>query len=311
MRTAVFGAGGIGGYLGGRLSQSGEEVTVIARGDHLEAIQERGLRVDSIKGDFVAHPELVTSNPAQVGNVDLIILGVKAWQVSDAVKIMNPMIGPSTSVLLVQNGVDAPAKLAAVLGAEHVVIGLCMLRSFIVGPGHLRHTSDVYPNIQLGEMASIAQGRVEGLSLIFKTIGLSVIVPEDINVALWEKFLVFSVASGMGAITRTTTGIWRSIPETRQMAETAVRELVSVGQSQGINLSDQTFNSTMGLIDNWAEDHTTSMAKDLIEGRPSELEAAIGHVVQLGLESGLDVPMIKFMHNSLLPQELQARSHRA
>ena len=308
MRTAVFGAGGIGGYLGGRLSQAGGEVVVIARGDHLDAIRKRGLTVDSIKGDFVANPEFVTNDPSQVGKVDLIILGVKAWQVPDAAEVMHPMIGPKTAVLLVQNGVDAPAQLAAVLGAEHVVIGLCMLRSFIVGPGYLRHTADVYPNLQLGEMALSTTDRVEELSQIFKKIGLSVTIPSDIYAALWEKYLVFSVASALGAITRTTTGVWRSIPETRQMAETAVRELVRVGQSQGIKLSDQTFDNTMRLIDNWAEDHTTSMAKDLMEGRPSELEAAIGHVVGLGRESGVDAPMINFIHHSLLPQELQARS---
>ena len=100
MRIAIFGAGGIGGYLGGRLTQAGEEVVLIARGEHLQAIRDRGLKVDSIKGDFVARPSLVTSDPKNVGFVDVIILGVKSWQVVDAAEAMRPMIGPNTFVIL-------------------------------------------------------------------------------------------------------------------------------------------------------------------------------------------------------------------
>ena len=109
MRIAVFGAGGIGGYLGGRLSQAGEEVVLIARGEHLKAIREHGLKVDSIKGDFVAAPALATDNPAEAGVVDAVILGVKAWQVAEAAEAMRPMIGPNTFVLPLQNGVEATA----------------------------------------------------------------------------------------------------------------------------------------------------------------------------------------------------------
>ena len=308
MRVGIFGAGGIGGYLGGRLSQAGEEVVVIARGDHLNAIQKDGLRVDSIKGDFIAYPQLVTDDPANAGEVDTIILGVKAWQVEEAAEAMRPMVGPTTVVVPLQNGVEAPAQLSDVLGPEHVVIGLCMLRSFIVGPGHLRHTTDVYPNMQLGEMAGDMDSRVEMLSSIFEKVGLSVTKPDDIHVALWEKFLLFSVASGMGAITRSTTGVWRNNTETRQMAETAVSEIVNVALSQGINLPDDSIPETMRLIDSWADGHSTSMAKDLMEGRPSELEAAIGFIVRLGSETGIDTSVNTFIRNCLLLQELEARA---
>ena len=137
MRIAIFGAGGIGGYLGGRLTQAGEEVVLIARGEHLQAIQDRGLKVDSIKGDFVARPSLVTSDPKNVGFVDVIILGVKSWQVVDAAEAMRPMIGPNTFVVPMQNGVEAPGQLASVLGENNVVVGLGGLISYIGGPGHI------------------------------------------------------------------------------------------------------------------------------------------------------------------------------
>ena len=120
MRIAIFGAGGIGGYLGGRLSQAGEEVVLIARGEHLQAIRDHGLKVDSIKGDFVVTPSLATSDPEEVGFVDVVILGVKAWQVLDAAEAMRPMIGPNTFVVPMQNGVESPGQLASVLGENAV-----------------------------------------------------------------------------------------------------------------------------------------------------------------------------------------------
>ncbi|HCP23400.1 MAG TPA: 2-dehydropantoate 2-reductase, partial [Dehalococcoidia bacterium] len=151
MRIAIFGAGGIGGYLGGRLAQSGEEVVLIARGEHLKAIREHGLRVDSIKGDFVATPALATANPTEAGPVDAVILGVKGWQVRDAAMAMRPMIGPDTFVVPMQNGVDAPAQLVEVLGERTVVVGLGGLVSYIVGPGHILHAGGE-PYVSFGEM---------------------------------------------------------------------------------------------------------------------------------------------------------------
>ncbi len=307
MRLAVFGAGGIGGYIGGRLAQAGEEVVLIARGEHLAAIQQRGLRVDSPKGDFVAHPALATDHPSQVGEVDAVILAVKAWHVPEAAQALRPMVGQATAVVPLQNGVDAPSQLAAVLGAEHVLIGICTVRSFIVGPGYVRHTLDVDPNLQLGEMDNRPSDRVERLRRVLENAGLSVAIPQDIHAALWEKFLAFSVASGIGAITRATTGEWRGLRETRQIAEAAAHEALAVAQASGITISDQAVGAVMRLIDSVAQCHSTSVVKDIRDGRPSELEASIGVVVRLGREVGVDTPVSTFIYSSLLPQELKAR----
>ena len=307
MRIAVFGAGGIGGYIGGLLAQTGQEVVLIARGEHLKAIQQRGLKVDSPKGDFVAYPALATDDPNQVGEVDTVILGVKAWQVPEAAQAVRSMVGKATAVMPIQNGVEAPSQLAAVLGSEHVVIGLVIVRSLIAGPGHIRHVLEVDPNFQLGEMDKHHSDRVERLRRALENAGLSVKTPPDIHVAMWEKFLTFCVASGMGAITRATSGVWRSLPETRQMAEAAAHEVMAVAQARGIAISDQADKASMRIIDNFLEGHSTSMAIDIVEGRPSELEAATGLVVRLGREEGVDTPVTTLIHNSLLPQEMKAR----
>jgi 2-dehydropantoate 2-reductase len=109
MRIAIFGTGGVGGYFGGRLAQAGEDVVFIARGDHLQAMSRHGLRVDSINGDFVLESVQATDDPAQVGIVDVVLLGVKAWQVPDAAEAIRPMVGSETVVLPLQNGVEAPS----------------------------------------------------------------------------------------------------------------------------------------------------------------------------------------------------------
>ena len=307
MRIAVFGAGGIGGYIGGRLAQTGEEVVLIARGEHLQAIQQRGLRVDSPKGDFVAYPALATDDPNQVGEVDAVILGVKTWHVPEAAQAVHPMVGQATAVVPLQNGVDAPSQLAAVLGAEHVLIGICTVRRLIVGPGHIRHMLDVDPNLQLGEMDNRSSDRVEGLRRVLENAGLSVAVPPAIHAALWEKFMAFAVASGMGAITRETTEVWRTLPETRKMAEVAAYELLAVARARSIAISEKAVEAVMRLLDSVAQGHTTSVVKDIMDGKPSELEATVGVVVRLSQEVGVDTPVNAFIYNSLLPQELNAR----
>ncbi len=137
MRIAIFGTGGVGGYFGGRLAQAGEEIVFIARGKHLQGLHTHGLKVESIKGDFVIHPVQATDDPAEVGVVDVVLVGVKAWQAPEAAQAIRPLIGPETFVVPLQNGVEAPTQLADVLGTEHVIGGLCGIISFVTGSGHL------------------------------------------------------------------------------------------------------------------------------------------------------------------------------
>jgi len=226
MKIAVFGAGAVGCYLGGRLTQSVDEVIFIARGKHLQAMKNNGLKVDSINGDFIVNPVRATDNPEDVGIVDMVLVTVKTWQVSDAVKSMKPMVGPETYVLPIQNGVEAPSQLAAILGDEHVLGGLCAFISYIVEPGHICHAG-TDPIIRFGELDNSRSDRVNLLSDIFeRTPGITANVPSDINVAMWQKFLLITAWSGLGAITRVPVGIFRSQPETRQLLEKTMKMLL-------------------------------------------------------------------------------------
>jgi 2-dehydropantoate 2-reductase len=306
MKIAIFGSGSVGGYFGGRLAQAGEQVIFIARSEHLRAIQDRGLRVDSPKGDFVIHPAVAAQEPAQVGEVDVILLGVKAWQVPEAAKQMRSILGSDTFVVPLQNGVDAPAQLAEVLGAEHVLGGLCRIAAMMVSPGHIRHTG-IEPTIAFGELDNHASQRCERLRQAFEKAGVRCEIPSDIHIAMWEKFMFIAAISGIGAVTRQPIGAFRSIPQTRRMLVEALTETFTVAQARGVRLPDDLVDKTLADIDHLPAEATASMQRDIMAGRPSELHAQNGAVVRLGAEVGVPTPVHSFLFASLLPQEQLAR----
>ena len=306
MRIAVFGVGGAGGYFGGRLAQAGEDVVFIARGEHLQALRTHGLRVDSVKGNFVLQSVQATDDPAQLGVVDVVLLGVKAWQVPEAAQAMRPLVGLETFVVPLQNGVEAPAQLAAVLGLQHVLGGLAGIISFKVGPGHIHHAG-AEPCMAFGELDNRPSERAERLRLAFERAGVKVKIPPDIQAALWDKFLFVVSWGGVGAVTHAPVGVLRSVPGTRQMLEQAMQEIFAVAQARDIVLPEDAIDKTIAFVDTLPPSGTTSLQRDIVEGRPSELDSWNGAVVRLGKKVGVATPLNAFIYHSLLPLELQAR----
>ena len=306
MRFAIFGVGAVGGYFGGRLAQAGEDVTFIARGDHLKVLQTRGLRLYSIKGDVILSPITVTDDPAKVGYVDVVVVGVKTWQVPAAAKAIQPLIGQDTIVLPLQNGVEAAAQLSEVLGSENVCGGLAKIVCFLAYPGHIRHTG-MDPYIAFGELNNRRSERVEKLLLTLKKAGLNAEIPPDITAALWQKFLFVVSWGGIGAVTRAPIGVIRTLPQTRRMLEQSMHEILSVARGHHIGLSDDIILATLDFMDTLPPNGTTSMQRDIAEGRPSEIEAWNGAVVRLGRAAGVAVSLHAFIYDSLLPLEKKAR----
>ena len=307
MRIAIFGTGGVGGYFGGRLAQTGADVVFISRGEHLQAMRKQGLKIDSIKGDFVVHPIQATDDPNEIDPVDVVLVAVKAWQVSEAAQAMRPMIGPKTFVVPLLNGVEASTQLAEVLGTEHVVGGLCGIISFIVGPGYIRHEG-ADPFIQFGELDNYYSERVENLHRTFaQATGVTVKIPPDIQVALWRKFLLVASWSGVGSITRAPLGTFLGLPKTRQMLKEVMQEIFSVAHARDIALPKDIVDKTLSFMDTLPPDGTASMQRDIMEGRPSELETQNGAVVRLGQAVGVATPLNAFIYHSLLPLELKAK----
>ena len=307
MRIAVFGSGAVGGYFGGRLAEAGEDVAFIARGEHLAAIRRSGLSVASIEGDFVVRPAHATDDPSTIGTVDVVLLGVKAWQVDAAADAMRPLIGPTTVVVPLQNGIEAPDRLATALGPEHTLGGLCRLIGYLVAPGQIRHAG-AQPYIAFAALDDSPSEPVEALRAAFgRARGVVTDVPPNIRVAMWSKFLFITALSGVGALTRAPVGIIRAQPESRQLLHGALTEIHAVAAGHGIALPADLVEQTLAYLDTLPPDGTTSMQRDLVHGRPSELDAQVGAVVRLGERAGASVPLHRIILAALLPLERMAR----
>src|ERR1051325_10300019 len=230
MRIAIVGAGGVGGYFGGRLAQAGIDTVFIARGATLDALRTRGLRVDSINGDFNLPRVNAVEDPAEAGPVDAILVAVKAWQIAEVAPRLKPMLKKETIVVPLENGMEAPDTLASILGAEHAAGGMCAIVSFVVEPGHIRHMA-ADPRIVFGELDNQRSFRAEALLAALKSAGISADIAENIQQSMWTKFLFIVPYSAVGAVTRMPAGVWRSLPESRAVADRALDELLAVARA--------------------------------------------------------------------------------
>lgn len=304
MRIAVFGTGGAGGYFGAQLALAGEDVVFVARGDHLRAIRATGLRLETPSGETVIRAQ-ATDNPAETGKVDAVLVGLKAWQVSDAASAMRPLVGPNTVIVPLQNGVEAASELAAVF-ASNTLGGLCGTLSFIAGPGHIRSVGG-QNFIKFGELDNKRTERVERLRQCFAHANVSVEVPANIAKALWDKFLMVTSFGGVGSVTRAPIGVTRAIPETRQLLERCLQETLSVAKARNVPMSDTAVADTMKFYDALPTNGTTSLQRDIADGKQSELNYWNGAVVRLGREVAVPTPTNQFIYDCLLPSELRAR----
>ena len=309
MRMAIFGAGAVGAYVGGRLAQAGVPVAFLARGDHLHVLAREGLRVDSPQGDFVVRPWLVTDDPAAVGIVDVVVVGVKTWHLPEVARALPALVGPATGVVPLQNGVEASAQLAEGVGAQAVLGGCCRIMSARVAPGYIQHRGSLDPALLVGEVDNRRSARVEALCQALCQAGVRTVIPTDIQVAVWHKFLQVAAFGGVGAVTRAPIGTLCHLPETRALMVQVMQEIVAVAQAQHIALPADVIPCTLAELAQFPPEGTNSMQRDLMSGRPSELEALTGAVVRLGQALGVPTPVNTFLYHSLLPLELQARGH--
>lgn len=306
MRVAVVGTGAVGAYFGGTLTKAGEDVTFIARGAHLSATRESGLHVESPDGDIVINPVSVTDDTMAVGPVDVVLLAVKGWQLRGSIETMRPLIAADTVVIPLLNGVDAPDLLAAELSESHAAGGLCGLYGSALSPGHFQNVLPK-PFITFGELDNRMSDRMEGLRRAFERAGVQASIAEDIRAALWEKLLFVGPFGGIGAVTRAQVGVIRSVPETRAVLESAMNEILQVAQALGVEMRPGAFERAAALIDGSPERAIASMQRDIVAGRPSELESQIGVVIRLAGTVDVQVPIHSYLYAVLLPQELQAR----
>ena len=299
MRIAIVGAGGVGGYFGSRLIASGEDVTFIARGAHLDAILESGLRLESPKGDLHLRDVRATSDPATVGTVDAVLLTVKMYDLESAAASLRPLIGEHTVVVTLQNGVEAVDIVAAHVGRDHVAGGVAYVAAVIAGPGVIRHTS--MDTLIFGELDGRRSARLSELEAVCLKAGFSARVTDTIEIDLWAKFARLSVFSGMTAVTRSTMGVLREDPELFAMLKAACEETIAVGRARGIRLPESVMSEIVQMVLSLPPHAKASMLEDLERGKRLELPWLSGAVVRLGRDSGVPTPIHTFIATVLKP----------
>ena len=311
MRIAVMGAGGMGGYFGGRLARSGDAVAMIARGAHLGAIRDRGLTVRSIGGDFTVTVP-ATDDPARVpdliGPVDLVLFCVKSYDTVTAAEAIRPLLSAHTAVLSLQNGVDNEVTLSERLGATRVLGGLVYGFAVIEAPGVIRHTQG--GRIVFGELDGRPSPRVGQFLAAGRRAGFPIEAAADVRHALWEKYLMICALSGLTAVTRRPIGEIRACAESRRLYATILEELVALARAEGVALADDAAARSLVAADALNPDSYSSLYHDLSQGRRLELEALQGHAVRLGTRHGIPTPALFAVYAALRPAALAAEASR-
>ncbi|HEY7521726.1 MAG TPA: 2-dehydropantoate 2-reductase [Methylomirabilota bacterium] len=299
MRIAVIGAGGVGGYFGAKLSRAGESVVMLARGPHLDAIRRDGLRVRSVpEGESVAKVEAVESFAGQPP-VDMALFCVKSFDTRTAAEALRPVMGPSTGVVSLQNGVDNEEVLDEVLGRGVALGGAAYVFAGIESPGVIAHT--FAGRIVLGEMDGRVSDRATRLRDALAHAGVPVDLAPDIRRVLWEKYLLISAQAGMTALTRSPSGVLRETPESWRMYRLIVEELAALARAAGVALADDAVDGVMKQAAAVAPGAFSSLHHDLVHGKRLELEALHGHAVRLGERYGVPTPMVFAVYAALKP----------
>jgi 2-dehydropantoate 2-reductase len=303
MKIAVVGAGGVGGYFGGRLAVSGQDVTMIARGPHLKAIRERGLQVRSIKGDFTAVVP-AAGDPAEIGPCDVVLFCVKSYDTESAASRLGPLIGADTAVVSLQNGIDNEDKIAATVGTDHVVGGTAFIFSTITAPGVVAHTGGP-ARMVFGEMHGTVSPRVERLLAACHGAGIDSEVPADIRAVLWTKYAFICAVAGMTASLRLPLGEIRACSESWTMFARILTEVISLARAEGVPLPENVVEQQLEFATGLDPGSFSSLHHDLVTGRRMELEALHGTAVRRAARLGVAMPACEAIYAILRPWALR------
>jgi 2-dehydropantoate 2-reductase len=300
MRIAVIGTGGIGGPYGASLAKAGADVIFVARGAHLAAMRENGLRIEGDRGETHIRPAQATDDIAGIRTVDVILFCVKLWDVEPAAEQLRAIIGPQTAVIPLQNGIDAAERLIRILGYEAVMGGMAFVTGTIAAPGVIRQTGS-YQRMTFGELDGRISERGQRVRDLCEAAGFESVLSSDIMVPVWEKFILLVPLSGLNALTRLPLGEWRRDPDLLALYEAALRETVAVGLAEGVRLPPDSIDQTLAMMRSMPAHHTTSMGNDLLRGNRLELPWFAGKVVELGRLHGIPTPVNGFIYAALKP----------
>ena len=299
MRIAIVGAGGVGGYFGGRLAEAGADVVFLARGAHLQAMRANGLRIDSPNGTVHIPRVEATDDPAAIGPVDIAMFAVKLYDSEAAARMLPPLVGPDTAVIPLQNGVDGVDIVRRAVGPAHTAGGTVYVSAVIEEPGVIRHTA--MDQLIFGELDGQRSPRLERLLQACATAKFKSTLSDQIHVDIWTKFVRLSVFSGMTTVTRSPIGVIVNDPDLLAMLKAAVREATLVAQARGVPVPEDSPDRVEKGYKVLPPGAKSSMLEDLERGRRLELPWLSGAVVRIGEEVGVSTPIHRFIANVLKP----------
>ncbi|MBI2872010.1 MAG: 2-dehydropantoate 2-reductase [Chloroflexi bacterium] len=303
MKVAVMGTGGVGGFYGGLLARAGNSVTFIARREHLRAIREKGLSVQGVKKSFAVRAP-ATDDPASVGPVDLVLLAVKTYHNPEVLPRLKPLVGPETVVLSLQNGVENGAEMARVLGEAPVMVGCVYIAATITGPGTIAQSGGSL-RVVFGEPRGGRSARGQRLLKTFQEAGWPAELSERVTRDVWTKQVFIGAFAGVSSVARLPIGVLRQCQESRSLLRETAAETAAVGNSQGADLPPGAEARAMDVVDSFPPTTTSSMLRDIQEGKPIELEAMLGSTVRLGAQAGIPTPVNSALYRALKPLALE------
>lgn len=299
MKVAIYGAGGVGGYFGARLAQAGADVHLVARGDHLRALQDDGLTVESVHGDV--HVDLpATDDPSTIGPCDVVLFCVKSFDTEAAAREANPLVDEDTAVVSLQNGVDNERVLEDVLGREHAVGGVAYIFSTIAEPGVIEHTGGPAAII-FGELDGHRSERLERFHEWCERAGIDATLSAEIHVDIWEKAAFICAQSGLTAAVRLPLGAIRESPPTWALYRRVLEEVEAVARASAVDVRDDLVEHWLSFARDLDAEATSSLHYDMTHGKPMELEALHGAVRRRASEHDLDVPATDAVYAILKP----------
>jgi 2-dehydropantoate 2-reductase len=300
MRIAVIGAGGVGGGFGAALAKAGGDVTFVARGAHLAAMKQNGLKVQGGRGETHIVPTKATDNPAEIGPVDIVLFCVKLWDVESAGERIKPLIGKGTAVIPLQNGIDSHERLLPIIGGEALMCGVAQISASITAPGVITQVG-TFMRMIFGELDGKRSKRAEDLLALCLKAGFDATLSETILTDLWMKFILLATNASMTAATRQPIGKLRDDPDLRATFVASFRETYEVGRAKGIALPTDAVERILDFVGHSPPAMKASMALDLDRGNRLELPWLSGKVVALGRELGVPTPTHSTLYAVLKP----------
>lgn len=299
MRIAVMGAGGVGGYFGGRLAHAGNEVTFIARGAHLAALRANGLTLRNAAGE-TRIPVKAVEDPAEAGSAEVVLFAVKLWDTESAAERIRPLLAHGGVVIPFQNGVESIERVGAVLGRDRVLGGAAYIAARIGAPGVIAQTGQM-ARLRFGAVAPAQRAAAQAFHAVCAKAGIDAELADDIVRVLWEKFVLLAPLAGVTTVSRSRIGAVRADPDLRWLLESAMRETWEVGRRRGVALADDQVAATMKMADALPAEMTSSMHGDLEAGGPLEAPWLAGAVARMARELGQEAPVNRAIYAALKP----------